>query len=177
MANWGSISEILAACAGFTASGAALYVAGADRRRRKREDAEGALAEARFVLVAVEPPQGDYGFIIRVENHGSQPVLDVAFETATMAGHPQAEALQLPSDEPHPPEPILLPGQAPVTFRVLLRGPGSVLPMGERITDSHGNWSWPDADPDKVQATVQFTDSGGRRWRRTGTDVPRRVHS
>jgi hypothetical protein len=175
VANWGSISEILAACAGFTASGVALYVSSADRRRRRHEDDDSARAQARLVVVAVERPRGDSGFIIRVENHGSQPVLDVAFVTATMEGHPQAEMMQLPGDETHHPEPILLPTRAPATFRVLIRGPGSAAPTGERVLDADGNSSWPGADPSKVRATVQFTDSGGRQWRRTGADCPRRI--
>lgn len=174
MVEWGSMADGAAAVGSVGAAATALWIATKDRRARMREQMDADLARARLVLVQVAEPQGSAYFRIVVENFGPVPILDLTFETASLATAPQADCLPQPGADVA--FEVVEPKRAPRTFFVTFVDTAGHPVIGTRVVDSHGNVTYPDADKRHVSATVQFTDAQGNRWRRTGSEPPRRVH-
>ncbi|WP_157101592.1 hypothetical protein [Nocardia shimofusensis] len=174
--NWGSIADWAAAAGTITASVAALGIAGMDRRERKHEREEADLAQARLVLITVESPAGPGGYRVRVENFGARPVLNIAFETATIDELPLVRVA--PPTDGREPEAVLQPGRAPATFFVAFVDEQGETALGQAVEDAHGGFRYPLAPPtSSVKVTVRYTDAGGVQWVRTGDDAPRRVRT
>lgn len=164
-AGW---TESLSAVATAGATVVALWIATRDRSERKDERLDADRAQARLVLLEVEGPhrgKNDYRFIVTVEANGSQPILDVAFESAQFVDGLCTVDLVGPSGIA---DPMVRPGRAPATIFVAFptrdATPTEVL---EVEPNDYGEWLFPEHLMANVVATVLFTDAGGNRWRRS----------
>lgn len=170
---WGIVVNALAALGSFSAAAVALWIATKDRRERERERAADAQAQANLVQVTVRT--GTSGrFIVNVTNHGSLPLLDVRFESASYAPRPTAKAV--------------FPDRAPRLIPVLKVGDDSGNSWFEFldgdepvITGSYGalgEWKSDDpaaSDPINVSVTVRWQDAYGQSWELSHPGLPNRI--
>ena len=170
-AGW---AESLSAVATAGATAAALWIATRARSDRKEERLNADRAQARLVLLDIEGPYSNsdaaFHFVVIVQDNGMQPILDVALESAQYGSGSGAVSLLVPSDIVIPiVMPDLAPGTITVAFPSRETAPAEVR---EIELDSEGNWPVSDRDISaKVVATVQFTDAGGNRWRRSNAGL------
>jgi hypothetical protein len=166
-AGW---TESLSAIATVGATGAALFIATRDRADRKAEQLDADRAQARLVLLEVEGPYSSNGesthhFIVCVADNGTQPILNVALESAQYVDGSQTVALLVPSEIVVPiVKPELAHGTFPAAFPTREATPTDVLDVEP---NEYGEWPFPERLKTNVAATVQFTDAGGNRWRRS----------
>lgn len=145
---------VLAPIATFSAAGAALWIAGRDRRDRRQERREVAIGQARLVIINAEPKSGNR-LGIYVDNYGREPIRDVEFQSAelrTANGDVFGFMLAFPTVR------VITRSERPPTG--VYREPRFLL---DGLSDRNGQ-AWAGQQSIYTQVRIWFSDSNGQRW-------------
>jgi hypothetical protein len=168
-------TDSLSSVATVAATGVALYIATRDRSDRKADKLDADRAQARLVLLTVSEPSSRC-FGLTVENHGTQPILAVRFDSARYNDGSHDIRLEQRGEDydskvfqvvrPHDESP---PAHFAITHAASDSAAEALFATG--AVSEYGDWTYPDVDVTKVTAAVTFTDAGGKTWRRSSSGL------
>ena len=171
----GNFSEALAAFAAAGAALIALWIAGRDRRDRKKGRLDGEKTVARLVRLDVEGIDGRPVLLVKVRNFGPLPILDVTATDASWIEHPNARCpiTRHGRDAVSSKQSILRPWQNDlkyeemIEFEIQFLHPAedkTLVPQIEKRVPGGTMTLYKRVDPSKVVAKIQFTTASGIRW-------------